>query len=216
MNEILKAAKLDFCLVRPYLKGLKMAWVMALFFLFFYRSLLFGITFSMIINTMLIAYPFSISEKNGVERLYGILPVSKKHLVFGRYLFTCAVGLSIVLFTTAVYSAVLAAFRQPLTPLEICLAPVAGFSVFSFYTVIQLPAFYKYGTLKGKSFTYIPMMVYVVLLLIVLNFNVIGEDFLLFIADNVVLIAAALLLLFIMAHWISIAVSIRALQNKEI
>ena len=75
MNEILKAAKLDFCLVRPYLKGLKMAWVMAVFFLFIYRSLLFGITFTMIINTMLIAYPFSISEKSGVERLYGILPI---------------------------------------------------------------------------------------------------------------------------------------------
>ena len=131
-------------------------------------------------------------------------------------MFTCAVGLSVVLFTTVVYSAVLAAFSQPLTPLEICLAPVAGFSVFSFYTVIQLPAFYKYGTLKGKAFTYIPMIVYVILLLIVLNFDVIGEGFPLFIADNVILIAAALLLLFIMTYWISIIASIRALQNKEI
>ena len=216
MNEILKSAKLDFHLVRPYLKGLKMAWAMAAFFVFINRSLLFGVVFTMIINTILIAYPFSISEKSGVERLYGILPVSKKYFVLGRYFFTCTVGLLTSLFSTAVYSVILTVSGQTLTPLEICLALVAGFSIYSFYTVVQLPAFYKYGTLKGKAFMYIPMMLYVVILLIVLNFNVIGEGFLLFIANNVIMIVAVLLLVFLMAFWISIAASIRALQNKEI
>lgn len=37
-------------------------------------------------------YTFSISEKNGMERLYGILPITKKEFVLGRYLYTIIMG----------------------------------------------------------------------------------------------------------------------------
>ena len=61
MNDTFKAAKLDFCLVRPYFKGFRLPFVMALVFSAVNRSLVFGVFFTMIISTMLIGYPFSIS-----------------------------------------------------------------------------------------------------------------------------------------------------------
>ena len=38
---------------------------------------------------MTTGYTFSVTEKNSMERLYGILPVKKSEMVMGRYFFCC-------------------------------------------------------------------------------------------------------------------------------
>ena len=42
---------------------------------------------------MTTGYTFSITEKNSMDRLFGILPVRKSELVIGRYVFVLAMGL---------------------------------------------------------------------------------------------------------------------------
>ena len=41
---------------------------------------------------MTTGYTFSVTEKNSMERLYGILPVKKSEMVMGRYLFVVVLG----------------------------------------------------------------------------------------------------------------------------
>ena len=42
---------------------------------------------------MTTGYTFSVTEKNSMERLYGILPVKKSEMVMGRYLFVIVLGI---------------------------------------------------------------------------------------------------------------------------
>lgn len=216
MDEIIKTAKLDFCLVRPYFKGFRVPFVMALVFSVINRSFTFGVFFTMIISTMLIGYPFSISENHGMEKMYGILPVSRKHLVIGRYLYTCSIGLMVSLFSAIINSVILKAIGVTVLLPEICTTAMLGFAIFSLYTVFQLPGFYKNGALKGKGLMYvIPIMIYLVVMLIFPRINTAGGPSFSFIINNPVIVAAAVLLAFIIAYWLSITASIRVMQNKE-
>lgn len=215
MNETLKATKLDFCLVKPYIKGFKFSFIMIVALVIINKSLIFGVFLTTILGTMFIAQPFSISESNGMEKMYGILPISKKHLVIGRYLYTCSIGLLIPLLSTLIYSILLRGLGATVSLPEICISAVFGFIIFSLYTVFQLPGFYKYGVLKGKAFVYIPVIVFGVLIYVLIQFDVLRGWFFTFITENPIVIGIAALLAFIVAYWISIAVSIRALKNKE-
>ena len=216
MNEILKAAKLDFYMVRPYLKSFVTSFLIATALVFFNRSITFGVVFTTIISTMFIVYPFSISEKNGIEKMHGILPISKKQLVLGRYIFTCAVGLFVPLFSTVVYSVILSLLGDAVSLPEICMAVIMGFALFGFYAVIELPSFYKYGALKGKVAAYIPMIGYVVVAFVYIQTGFTEGKVISFILENPIVIAVAVVLVYIIAYWISIHLSIRALQKKEI
>ena len=215
MNETLKATKLDFCLVKPYFKGFKISFIMALVLVIMNKSLTFGVIFTTIISTMFIAQPFSISESNGMDKMYGILPISKKHLVMGRYLYTCLIGLLVSLLSTLIYSILLRVLGVTVSLPEIGMAALFGFAIFSFYTIFQLPGFYKYGTLKGKSFIYIPMIVYGILIYVLIQFDGLSGLVFTFITENTIVVGIAALLICIAAYGVSITASIRALQNKE-
>ena len=216
MNDILKATKFDFYLVRPYFKSLWASFVLPIAIAVIYKSVIFGISLAVCMNAMFIGYPFSISEKNGMEKLYGILPISKKHLVFGRYLFTCSMCLVVLLFSCIVHPIILSVIGVPVQLPEIALAVLLGIVIFSFYTVFQLPGFYKYGSLKGKAFMYIPILFYLAVILIFAKFNTAVESLLSFVINNPLVAVATVALVFILAYWISINASIRALQNKEV
>ena len=215
MNETLRAAKLDFYLVKPYIKIVSFSFIVILVYIVIIRSFTFSVLMTVIISTMFIGYPFSISEKNGMERMYGILPISKKHMVIGRYIYTCSTGLLVSLVPPILYSVLLRVLGVTVSLLEICMSAVFGFAIFSFYTVIQLPGYYKYGALKGRAFMYIPLIAYIVLAYVLLRFEVVSEWFFTFIIENPIAIGIAVLLVCIVAYWISIAASIRALKNKE-
>lgn len=43
---------------------------------------------------MTTVYPFSVTEKNHMERLYGILPLRKSELVVGRYIYVISLGMT--------------------------------------------------------------------------------------------------------------------------
>ena len=215
MNETLKAAKLDFYLVKPYIKSFSFSFIITLVYTVIFKSFTFSVLFTVIISTMFIGYPFSISEKNGMERMYGILPISKKHMVIGRYIYTCSTGLLVSLVPPILYSVLLRVLGVTVSLPEICMSAVFGFAIFSFYTVIQLPGYYKYGALKGRAFMYIPLIAYIVLAYVLLRFEVVSEWFFTFIIENPIVIGIAVLLVCIVAYWISIVASIRALQNKE-
>lgn len=216
MNDILKAAKFDLYLVKPYLKSLWATIALPIAIAVIYKSVMFGISLAVCMNAMFIGYPFSISEKNGMEKLCGILPISKKHFVCGRYLFICSMGMLVLLFSCIVHPIILGVLGVPISLPEIGLAALLGIVIFSFYTIFQLPGFYKYGSLKGKAFMYIPIIGYLAIMLIFAKFNTAGEVLFSFITNNPVVAVITVLLVFVMSYWISITVSIKALQNKEV
>ena len=85
MSNILKSTKLDIALVKPYFKTICFTLLLPIVFAAINRSLLTGVSFAMCFIAMTTGYTFSITEKNSMDRLFGILPVRKSELVIGRF-----------------------------------------------------------------------------------------------------------------------------------
>ena len=109
MSNVIKSAKLDFSLLKPYLKTMCFVMLFPTFFAAINRSLMVGVSFAMYFIAMMTGYSFTISEKNSMERLYGILPVRKSEIVIGRYIYIIIMGLIALIVSLIFQPAVLIA-----------------------------------------------------------------------------------------------------------
>ena len=165
MSNILKATRLDFSLVKPYVKVIGFTMLLPIAFAAINRSILTGVSFAMCFIAMTTGYTFSVTEKNSMERLYGILPVKKSEMVMGRYLFVIVLGI-IALVVSHYHTAdcITGIGREPLNRLVLSAAAIGGLFLFALYTVFQIPGYYKFGSIKGRVFMYIPVAGFLVTL----------------------------------------------------
>lgn len=215
MSNIGKFIKLDFSLVKPYVKTICFTMLLSIVFSAINRSLTTGISFAMCFSAMITGYTFSITEKNSMERLYGILPVPKSEIVIGRYFFVIITGLISLLFSLVTHPIVLTILGETIQPLDVVNAAAIGIFLFALYTVFQLPGYYKLGSIKGRIFMYIPVAGFLLTLYVIdkipikksiLIFTVINSPVLLIISTIAV---AAVMYIF------SILVSVKIFENKE-
>lgn len=183
MNNTMKCMKLDLMLLKPYLKSMGLVLLVPLLFPVFIGSLFEGLSFAVTIMAMTTAYTFSIAEKNNLDRFYGFLPIKDKNLVMGRYLAIFIIGLLSLLFEVIaqvlILSLVLSAMpsvQEILESFSICAL------LFCIYAGFQIPGYYKYGSIKGKVFMFIPtvgfLLIYGVINLLNGNAAVPAVDFL--------------------------------------
>ena len=215
MSNILKSTKLDIALVKPYFKIICFTLLLPIVFTAINRSLLTGVSFAMCFIAMTTGYTFSIAEKNNMERLFGILPVRKSELVIGRYVFVLAMGLISLIISLIAQPLVLKVLGETVGVFDIVTAAIAGVFLFALYTVFQIPGYYKYGSIKGRVFMYIPVAGFLITLLLISK-NPVGENKLLFTVINSPVLLMLLAVIFVIAMYIvSILVSIKILKNKE-
>ena len=215
MSNILKSTKLDIALVKPYFKIICFTLLLPIVFTAINRSLLTGVSFAMCFIAMTTGYTFSIAEKNNMERLFGILPVRKSELVIGRYVFVLAMGLISLIISLIAQPLVLKVLGETVGVFDIVTAAIAGIFLFALYTVFQIPGYYKYGSIKGRVFMYIPVAGFLITLLLITKIPV-GESKLLFTVINSPVLLMLLAVIFVIAMYvISILVSIKILKNKE-
>ena len=167
MNNIWKATKLDFSLIRPYVKTICFTMILPVVFAAINHSLLTGISFAMCFIAMTTGYTFSITEKNSMERLYGILPIRKSDMVIGRYIFIIIMGAIALIFSLVAHPIILLILGESVSILDFINAATTGIFLFALYTVFQLPGYYKLGSIKGKVFMYIPVTGFVIILLLI-------------------------------------------------
>ena len=215
MSNILKSTKLDIALVKPYFKIICFTLLLPIVFTAINRSLLTGVSFAMCFIAMTTGYTFSIAEKNNMERLFGILPVRKSELVIGRYVFVLAMGLISLIISLIAQPLVLKVLGETVGVFDIVTAAIAGVFLFALYTVFQIPGYYKYGSIKGRVFMYIPVAGFLITLLLISK-SPVGENKLLFTVINSPVLLMLLAVIFVIAMYvISILVSIKILKNKE-
>ena len=215
MSNIWKSAKLDFSLVKPYVKTICFTMVLPVVFAAINRSLLTGISFAMCFIAMTTGYTFSITEKNSMERLYGILPIRKSDMVIGRYIFIIIMGLTALIFSLIAHPVILTILGESISIFDYISAAVIGIFLFALYTVFQLPGYYKLGSIKGRVFMYIPVAGFLITLLLITK-SPVGESKLLFTIFNSPVLLMLLTIIFVIVMYIvSILVSIKILKNKE-
>lgn len=215
MRNIWKAAKLDGSLVKPYARVIGFTMLLPIAFAAINRSLPTGVSFAMCFIAMTTGYPFSVTEKNGMERLYGILPVRKWELVTGRYLFVLALGALALTVSLIAQPLVLRAMGETVAAADLVGAAVGGLFLFALYTVFQIPGYYKYGSIKGRVFLYIPVAGFLATLLLLPKMPA-GNPLAAAIAGSPVLLAALVTALVVGMYAVSIWCSIRIMQNKEL
>lgn len=215
MSNILKSTKFDIALVKPYFKTICFTLLLPIVFAAINRSLLTGVSFAMCFIAMTTGYTFSITEKNSMDRLFGILPVRKSELVIGRYVFVLAMGLLSLIISLIVQPLVLKVLGETVGVFDIVTAAIAGIFLFALYTVFQIPGYYKYGSIKGRVFMYIPVAGFLITLLLITK-SPVGESKLLFTVINSPILLMLLAVIFVIAMYVvSILVSIKILKNKE-
>lgn len=215
MNNVFKTAGLDFALLKPYIKSICFVLLVPVIFTFATRSLISGVSFAMCVMSMSSSYTFAVSEKNGMDRLYGILPVSKKDLVWGKYISISCMGLLALLVSLILQPLVLSALSVPVSMGEILTAALLGAVMFTFYIVFQVPGYYKYGSIKGKMFMYIPVVGFIATSLLVNNTKAMVNPAFFALLGNPVIAAAFALLVIIMMLSVSASLSLKILKKYE-
>lgn len=128
MSNILKSTKLDIALVKPYFKTICFTLLLPIVFAAINRSLLTGVSFAMCFIAMTTGYTFSITEKNSMDRLFGILPVRKSELVIGRYVFVLAMGLLSLIISLIAQPLVLKVLGETVGVFDIVTAAIQEYS----------------------------------------------------------------------------------------
>lgn len=179
------------------------------------RSLLTGISFAMCFIAMTTGYTFSITEKNSMERLYGILPIRKSAMVIGRYIFIIIMGFAALLFSLAAHPVILTILGETISIFEFVSAAAIGIFLFALYTVFQLPGYYKFGSIKGRVFMYLPVAGFLITLLLITKIPASENKLLFTLTNSPVLLMLSAVFFVIAMYVVSILVSIKILKNKE-
>ena len=214
MSNTLKATKLDFSLVKPYIKVIGFTMLLPIAFAAINRSLLTGVSFAMCFIAMTTGYTFSVTEKNSMERLYGILPIKKSEMVTGRYLFVLALGAMALVVSLITQPIVLRAMGESVGAFDIISAAIGGLFLFALYTVFQIPGYYKYGAIKGRVFMYIPVAGFLATLFFLPKMPA-DNPFVTTVVSSPVLLIGLVLVLVVVMYAVSIWFSIRIMENKE-
>lgn len=215
MSDMLKAARLDFFLVRRYIKSILIILLYPMAIAVLNKELLNGIAFGVCFISMTSSYPFTISEKNGMNRLYGLLPISKKHMVLGRYFYTCTVGLLSLVFQLLVCPLILRVLGTAVSPTDILITALTGWFLFTLFTAFLLPGLYKFGSIKGRFFMFIPAVVFIAILALATFGGFSAGSVVNAVGGNPFVMAISVVLFCAVAYVLSISVSVRIYEKKE-
>ena len=215
MSNIWRFVKLDFSLARPYVKTICFTIALPVVFAAINRSLMTGISFAMCFTAMISRSMFAITEKNDMERLYGILPVRKSELVIGRYVFIIILGILALLFSLIADPVILSSLGETVSTFDIAVAAVFGIFLFSLYTVFLIPGYYKYGSIKGKVFVYIPVVFFLITLFLITKAPADDSGWLITVLNSPMQLLLFIAVFVVVMYVISILVSVKIVQGKE-
>ena len=110
------------------------------------------------------SYLFASEDKNDMRRLYGILPVSVKDIVLGRYLACISGVVAYCLAMTALLCACAAFTGLPIYSVIYTMIVCTGLIFVS--VAVQFPIFFKVGFIKGKGAAVAPSFVLLAVILL--------------------------------------------------
>lgn len=168
MSNTLKFMKLDLYIIKPYFTVKVMLLLIFIIGIttFSTKDITFSTVFVMFFATIFTSYTFSVGETYSIDVLYEILPISKRNVVVGRYLFSNAMNVVFALLAVLIAMLISAIGIKGFETDGFVLTVFVGFFIFSLFQAIQLPIFFKFGYTKAKLLTYLPIVCIPVALLI--------------------------------------------------
>jgi ABC-2 type transport system permease protein len=158
MSSILKLIKLDKALIKPYYKYFLIFFLLPAFMAVSFKNITQSVVYAISLIAMTSSYTFTIAEKNDLNRLYGLLPVSKKDIVAGRYIFVILMGFVAILISLGSNLIALIITNVPFSIHEVIISISVGITLYALFTAIQLPGLFKFGAIKGRLLTLVPFI----------------------------------------------------------
>jgi hypothetical protein len=160
MNKVLRFTRLDIITIKPYL-----TWKVLLLFLAVCALVAYGtgetsiiIGMCMMYGVIFASYPFAVGEKNALDTLYLTLPISKKHIVAGRYLFSVFLNLGALILSCLLSFIMVNILKREFDWIVNLVSILVCFVLLSLIEAIQIPIYYKFGYTKAKILTYLPLI----------------------------------------------------------
>ena len=130
-------------------------------------------------------------------------------------LFRSAMGLLSLIISLIAQPLVLKVLGETVGVFDIVTAAIAGVFLFALYTVFQIPGYYKYGSIKGRVFMYIPVAGFLVTLLLLSKMPAIGNSIISSVESSPILPVLIVFFSIVAMYAVSIILSIRIMKKKE-
>ena len=157
MSKAISFVGLDIRSLKPYSKSLLLIIIMCFGMGVGFKSVNTLTSYFMMSLTLIISYPFSISETNGLETLYSTLALNRRTVVVGRYLFVLVLELIsaalAVIGSWALSLQINAEFE--IYEILVTLSMLSG--VVSIIVAVQFPIYFKYGYRKARMLALAPL-----------------------------------------------------------
>jgi len=176
MNRTLSFTKLDYITIKPYLT-LKNILIFVLVFAFIGygtgdSSAMIGML--MMYSTIYASYPFAVGDKNGIDTLYATLPIAKKNIVAGRYIFALCLNVCVCAISLIASAILMTALGKRFSWGETLITILICFAFFSILEALQLPIYFKLGYAKAKFLAYLPLAAFPAAVMVISIF--VGKD----------------------------------------
>jgi hypothetical protein len=229
MSNVKAFVKLDFMTVKHFFKPIIVVFYMgiAAMYGYIFENLAGGIGYGMAIGTMVMPYSFIIAEKCSIDILYSTLPLGKKTVVFGRYLYVLIFNL-IVLFGSIACTVIgifMESKKLPTFSFEVFLSIAIVVALFILIQSIQIPIIFKLGYTKAKLFSIVPVLLILLLGVTVSSLYKHREDYEIvvkilnemgnFLTKNKISIVLSIVVFIVLCLYISYRISVKVYKKRE-
>lgn len=160
MSRATKFIRLDLLSIQPYIKNLIFSLVFILFFGIFMKNGAFLNMYLCVIAATLLSYPFSLEEKNGLNKLYGTLAVKKSDIVAARYLMAVLFGVLLMVIGGLMNYGVTMAFSEDEGMVGVLVGTGVSLVLYAILLSFQLPLYFAMGYTKAKLLGYLPLILF--------------------------------------------------------
>lgn len=128
------------------------------------------------VTSLMLSAPFLGDERDHLDTLYGILPISRRVVVVGRMLSIIAYGVTAMAVATVTTLAVAAVRETAISPELMGLGFAAAFAVVGISVGIQLPVLFRVGYSRGRLVVYAPALLLAAAMWISQSFGLVSAD----------------------------------------
>lgn len=222
MHNSLNFMRLDYLTIKQYLRVKQLGFFAAIILVLTVsmNNLYFVTGMLMMYGLFYTAYPFAIGDKVKLDVLYATLPIGKKQLVMGRYLYAFSINLATAVIALVLTQVVDFFLRNESALLEHVLTVVVCFFAYTFLEAIQFPIFFKLGYNKARIYALFPLFLLPLLVggirWIVGKRGINPMLLFSFLEENYLLVVLFLFLLWCVVIISSIQISCRIYRKREV
>jgi hypothetical protein len=158
MSKTISFVRLDLLTLKPYYRSAWALLAVGVILGVVQRDVYTMAIICMIYVILLISYPFTIGDKNGLDTLYATLAMRRAHVVLGRYALSAMLFAAVALFSVVLAFGMARVMTLPFSWSLMMVVVAGAFAFFSLAAGIQLPLFFKLGYARARFFVYLPLV----------------------------------------------------------